>query len=95
MTAAYYTHAISCDPTCQEAYVEKAFALMSLGKLKLAKEELYKVLEVNQSNKQALDLLSTINDRLSTGSDTIGVGKVELSLKRKPGNYPDNFMLDP
>lgn len=85
----------------EEAFVAKAYTLMLLvngcnfkGRFKIAKAEIYKVLEINPNNKQALDLLSKVNERINSGTD-MTYGKVEISLKKKQSSYStENLLLE-
>lgn len=96
----YYSHALEYDRRMEEAYTAKAHAYIVLvggsdqNKLKNAKVEIFKALEINQNNRQALDLLTIVNERINSGSD-INYGKVEISLKKKASGYnSENLMLD-
>lgn len=62
------------------------------NKLKNAKVEIYKLLEFNQNNRKALDLLGTINERLRSGPE-MTYGKVEISLKKKNSGYNSQHLL--
>ena len=96
----YYTYALEYDRKMEEAYTAKAHAFIVLvgradqNKLKNAKVEIFKALEINQHNRQALDLLTIVNERINSGSE-ISYGKVEISLKKKAGGFSsENLLLD-
>lgn len=64
------------------------------NKLKNAKVEIFKALEINQANRQALDLLTIVNERINSGSE-MSYGRVEISLKKKASGYnSDSLLLD-
>ncbi len=50
---------------------------------------------MNQDHKQALELLTTVNDRISKSGGEMMYGNVEITLKKKTSGYnSDNMLLD-
>lgn len=88
----YFNQAQEYDSNLETAYVNKAQIYYIQGKYKKVMVEQNKCIEINDQNTNANNLLIRVMDKMK--QNTVGVGNVELELKKKDNKNKDDLIFN-